>query len=699
MAQLVSHSLRWFGVLWLVGTSALGVGCGSSDGTRAARDGDSNGDAGADDGVGQGGSKAARPDNPDRGGSDAQGGHDDGAAGVGVVASGGAAEIANGGADGDVAAPSPTGLRVEPAQLSLPVQFGHTANADLRAVLELSDETTELTADGTWSSGDEAIATVDAQGRVTATGARGGAVTIRFQHQGLEASASVHVQLSVVVLEGTVTTGDETKLDGGASVPTNAPTWEYPEDKTVFPARMQAPKLQWHTGGDPYFRLQISRGTDVSISVYTSKLDYQPTPEVWATLGNDFGQPVVLALDGKATLALEAERHSAPPRSISLADATLDGAIYSFQTTTGLGRLDLTNATQKPLFPQEQRCRSCHSPSRDGSLLAFEFDGGGNNPSGIYGTGDDASLVPYGSGPSWGFSTFSPDTRALVASSAGVLTQYDTSAPSAPKAVAALDLESAFGTQPTWSPDGSRLAFVTRPSMDSDWAFTSSSIRLATWDRDEKKFSKSTLLSAADAGDATRDTLTNPSWSPDSRYIAAGFGSGSYVPTSMTLALIDVVNKTRQTLSNAAGTSINETPSFAPRAQGGFYWLVFTSNRPFGHSTAKRQLWVTAVDATPGASVTDPSHPAFWLPGQTLQQESLLGQWAPSACSGRGTSCGKASDCCAGLSCLDDGKGGAWCGADQCSTLGQPCQNATDCCAGAGWGCRADLSGTLVCQP
>ena len=39
-------------------------------------------------------------------------------------------------------------------------------------------------------------------------------------------------------------------------------------------------------------------------------------------------------------------------------------------------------------------------------------------------------------------------------------------------------------------------------------------------------------------------------------------------------------------------------------------------------TTRRKQLWVAAIDASPGAS--DPSHPAFWLAGQELGNQIYL---------------------------------------------------------------------------
>jgi len=65
-------------------------------------------------------------------------------------------------------------------------------------------------------------------------------------------------------------------------------------------------------------------------------------------------------------------------------------------------------------------------------------------------------------------------------------------------------------------------------------------------------------------------------------------------------------------------------PSVSPFSDGGFAWVFFTSKRTFGNELTKdvqqptqKLIWVSAVSlgASPG---TDPSHPAFMLPGQEI---------------------------------------------------------------------------------
>jgi hypothetical protein len=79
---------------------------------------------------------------------------------------------------------------------------------------------------------------------------------------------------------------------------------------------------------------------------------------------------------------------------------------------------------------------------------------------------------------------------------------------------------------------------------------------------------------------------------------------------------------------------------------GGYAWVVFTSRRMYGNvATADpwcsdprscdvlsnivtpKKLWIAAIDLNPTPG-TDPSHPAFYLPGQELFACNSHGYWS-----------------------------------------------------------------------
>lgn len=130
---------------------------------------------------------------------------------------------------------------------------------------------------------------------------------------------------------------------------------------------------------------------------------------------------------------------------------------------------------------------------------------------------------------------------------------------------------------------------------------------------------------------------------------------------------------------------LNFYPTVSPVAAGGYFWVFFTSKRNYGnvqatdtadgHSESKK-IWVSAIDidAAPG---TDPSHPAFLLPGQELESGNSRAFASLEACRAETDSCKSGIDCCCGY-CTDNR-----CECKKttaCSKLNERCSSAADCC-------------------
>jgi len=154
----------------------------------------------------------------------------------------------------------------------------------------------------------------------------------------------------------------------------------------------------------------------------------------------------------------------------------------------------------------------------------------------------------------------------------------------------------------------------------------------------------------------------------------------------------------------------NYLPSFAPTATGGESWLVFTSRRMYGNvavdnawdpppaytcaagTIPTKKLWVAAVDSswTPG---TDPSHPAFYLPGQELAAGNSDGHWVGLPCTALNGACQSDDDCCGGtggsptnqcrVTSSSTFPATRLCKAkSSCASSNQSCTVTSDCCTG-----------------
>jgi hypothetical protein len=138
-------------------------------------------------------------------------------------------------------------------------------------------------------------------------------------------------------------------------------------------------------------------------------------------------------------------------------------------------------------------------------------------------------------------------------------------------------------------------------------------------------------------------------------------------------------------------------------------WVVFTSRRMYGNvayddpwdaepadtggtpyacnssTPPTKKLWIAALnkDFTPGS---DPSHPAFYLPGQELNAGNSHAYWVSTPCAATGATCSTSDDCCGGSgaspSARCNGSSKVCQSIDECAPIGDACAASADCCTG-----------------
>jgi hypothetical protein len=159
---------------------------------------------------------------------------------------------------------------------------------------------------------------------------------------------------------------------------------------------------------------------------------------------------------------------------------------------------------------------------------------------------------------------------------------------------------------------------------------------------------------------------------------------------------------------------LNYMPTVAPQEAGGYYWVVFTSRRLYGNVAVNtpweyeelpavittppaKKLWMAAIKKDWTTS-SDPSYPAFYLPGQEELAGNMRGFWVKSPCITPGTTgsaglCDLDEDCCGGTATprtaacrIDPGSSPTTrhCQAvvpNSCAAIGAGCSTAADCCS------------------
>jgi hypothetical protein len=560
---------------------------------------------------------------------------------------------------------------------------------------------TEIDAIGSWSYDRGDVGTIGpANGAFSATGLRGGKGVVSFEAGSVKGTTTATVKLRYVDSSAGIDPGVMAQLEN-AQTPDPAMALLYPYNKTVFPRGLAGPIIQWSGGNvddiyyihasSPTFEYQAWRKVPPP-----SRFEMPAAPDnIWRKLTDSTEGAVEVSIarfDGAAAYA-------APKQTWTIAPANLAGTIYYWEVNTGNVVRIKPGDTGPEYFiqkPEGVTCVACHSVSKDGQRIVASVQGGASP----WATIDAANgQFLYNSGIPSGFQAISPNGSHVLwrqwtdagFSSAGslVLSTYDSSV-----GLAELNPGGNAPSHPAWSSDGNKIAFSVRTNGNG-LEFTESTLWITDVNLAVPGFSNTKMIVP---NDAARPTVTFPTFSPDSQWIAferatqakSRGAQGEIWLTNLDGSVVIPLNNTNGIgIIEADQTTTNYEPTFNPVSLGGYFWLVIVSERKYGNTlldtnpaSRRKQLWVTAIDANPKPG-EDPSHPAFWLPGQGLDNQNMRGEWALSPCKKLGEGCSAGFECCDGF-CKDDGSGSGQkvCNdkSQGCSANDEVCTTAADCC-------------------
>jgi hypothetical protein len=643
------------------------------------------------------------------------------------VAGGGDAGTGDAGLDLPDSQPSVdlASVEISPPSAELTSTDGSRPTVDFEVTGVFTDGSRGPVSGAAFSIDSNTIGIVDeASGRFMANGTAGGratvTVTVPAVGSDLTATASIRVLLErVIIAPGAPSDAADIFATAPIFDPSRAAGVVYPLEGAVMPENVFPATIQWLNGepGD-LFAVELAKPSArvVAFLPYDGTNAYLADLRGWRSIArtepSEDAMVTVLRRHGASGQVVDS-----PSVPIRFVPVSLSGSVYFWDIgQRRILRVDdgdnravsfMPNppnpAPDVPGGPIPENCVGCHSISKSGRYMAGRL-GPGNNIGGVFDLTLDLTQQPVPTAfpvvsdpPSvkWWFSSWSPDDIRVVVSSLeatpdATLRFLDPfSGTFVDPASGAMPIGGV--THPSWSPDGSAIAYIA--NADS-WGGVNSTgdVGIVPVLGPDVVGAPIVVHAGADLAGAIPNGIADsyPTWSPDSRWIAFAHGTSSRSENGLAALYLmgrdgsSVVRLDRASGGPSAGDTYQ--PNFSPFHAGGYFWLSYLSKRDYGNSVAgtrgaaRQQIWVSAVRDSPSGS--DPSEVGYWLPGQNVASQNISGFWAPRPCRQDGAGCEVGSSCCSG-DCRPDGSGALVCSPQiegVCRELGQPCSVDGDCC-------------------
>ena len=603
----------------------------------------------------------------------------------------------------------------------------------------------------TWSVDDTKIGSISGDGTFHANGYVGGVVTIAATVGGGTISKQITVDVDITVNDGKITDADQATLIAGGSAdatfkflyPYDGTVFPRGLAAPLLQLAGTAATATYTTITLPHFKYQQFSNALTRVQVTV------PEP-VWKGMTLTAGAADDVALTVSKVSAGQVSGPATQTYRIAQASmkGIIYYNTYSSPLTTGASATDkggiLRIKAGGTAEVVQRGCTVCHAVSSQGTVLAtgsgYDLPTYAPTTSGTYDLSPTGTITPRLAGApglTFPFAGLTPDgkkalTNGLppgawptkimrgVYSAAGYTSSLVDTATGKP--VAATGLAVKYVQTPAFSPDGTKVTFLNGDMLDNRVLST------LDFDNATNTFSAPNILVQN-----PNEAMAWPTFLPDDTAVIyhAGSSFDSYEftggdaqskPQYAEVRMVEIATKTVKKLNALNGRDdkgtltlpygetvegrMNYEPNVLPVAVGGYYWVLFTSRRAYGNTIApggmlvdpkdpwgsdanpslRKKLWIAAIDVD-HVDALDPSHAAFYLPGQELEGGNMRAFAAMAPCQPDGGACETGSDCCGGYcrqtSAGADGVPVLACvppPMDDCSHTDEACMVATDCC-------------------
>jgi len=437
---------------------------------------------------------------------------------------------------------------------------------------------------------------------------------------------------------------------------TLAPVVVDPQRETRYPGNWPAPTWSWLPGGGGanLYLLEVDVPTEqCPLRVLTTESSWVPDTEAWTWLrlaAPDL--PLTLRLSGASadlstgTVAAGPWQATAPRTLVALSFSA-PGRIVYWTTSYNGALISVQLGQTAPVYfwgydNDGGRCVGCHTGTPDGLFFAtqiYQPATGGYGVEvvrisdfavypGIHGTVSNFFLYPDTGWPAASPAFWNETDPRLVVYNNGHLKSVGLVSGVLTDVTASGDPQ--FQAEPSWSPDGHSVAYVSCNSTASSLCYGTADIWTVPYG-DGYGGAAAALAGASDP--SVYESF--PAWSPDGAWIAFNRASDLphgtaqseiwLVPSAGGGALRLAANDPPAELGQVSPGVGNSIPKWAPGWQDigsdRWFFLTFSSSRTYGLP----QVWIAPLRVDGAGQVS--SYPALYLPGQDPSSGNHIPVW------------------------------------------------------------------------